>query len=167
MLTSWTDVKEHLASPEGRKLLKYSATSIISLVVSVILLVFFDGVVGWGAVVSSTLATAIATIPSYELNRKWAWGKHGKSHLWREVVPFWVIAFIGWGVSTYSVKLVESALKGSSLSHIERTGVIAIVYVGAFGVLWIAKFIFFNKVLFAHQHNLVTHEAAPADAGVG
>jgi putative flippase GtrA len=167
MLTSWTDVKEQLATPGGVKLLKYSATSIISLIVSVVFLVFFDGVIGWGAVVSSTLATAIATVPSYELNRKWAWGKHGKSHLWREVVPFWVIAFIGWGVSTYSVKLVESALNGSSLSHFERTGVIAVVYVGAFGVLWIAKFIFFNKVLFAHKHSLVTQESVPADVVAG
>ncbi len=145
-------------SPEGRKLLKYSAVSVISIIVSVCFLVLFDGVFRWGAVVSSTLATAIATVPSYELNRKWAWGKHGKSHLGREVLPFWVLAFIGWAVSTYSVKLTENALKGSSLAHIERTGVVALVYIGAFGVLWIAKFIIFNKVLFVHH---------PATAAVG
>ena len=147
MLTRWTDVKGHLATPEGQKLLKYSAASIISLVVSVVLLVVFDGLFGWGAVVSSTLATAIATIPSYQLNRKWAWGKSGKGDVWREVVPFWVIAFIGWGFSTYSTKLTESALKGTSIGHLEKTALIAVVYVAAFGVLWVAKFIFFNKVL--------------------
>jgi putative flippase GtrA len=167
MPTSWTDIKAALATPNGQKLLKYSAASIISLVVSVIFLVIFDGVFGWGAVVSSTLATAIATVPSYELNRKWAWGKSGKGHIWREVVPFWVVAFIGWGFSTYSTKLAESALKGSSISHIERTAIIALVYIAAFGVLWIAKFIFFNKVLFAHQRDHVATQASPVDAVVG
>jgi putative flippase GtrA len=166
MPKSWTDIRAALASPDGQKLLKYSAASLISLAVSVILLVVFDGVFRWGAVVSSTLATAIATIPSYELNRKWAWGKSGKGHLWREVVPFWVIAFIGWGFSTYSTKLAEGALKGTTIPHLERTAIIALVYVAAFGVLWIAKFIFFNKVLFVHSHDR-DRSAAQVDAVVG
>jgi putative flippase GtrA len=158
MPKSWTDIKAALATPDGQKLLKYSAASIISLIVSVVFLIIFDGVFGWGAVVSSTLATAIATIPSYELNRKWAWGKSGKGHIWREVVPFWVVSFIGWGFSTWSTKLTEGALKGSSVPHIERTLLIALVYIAAFGVLWVAKFIFFNKVLFAHKHGHAASE---------
>ena len=132
------------------------------MVTSVVLLVLFDGVLGWGAVVSSTLATAIATVPSYELNRKWAWGRSGKSHLMREIVPFWVLAFIGWGFSTYSVKLTEAALRHSSLAHIEKTGIVAVVYIGAFGVLWVAKFIIFNKVLFAHRPHDLSTEAVDA-----
>lgn len=140
-----------LVTPEGRKMFRYSMASVVSVVVSVALLVLFDGVFRWGAVISSTLATAIATIPSYELNRKWAWGRTGRGHLWREVVPFWVLAFIGWGFSTYSVKLTESALAHSGLAHLLRTGLIAVVYIAAFGVLWIVKFIIFNKVLFANR----------------
>jgi putative flippase GtrA len=153
-----------LRTAGGIKLLKYSAASAVSLVLSVILLVIFDGVLGLGAVVSSTLATGIATIPSYELNRKWAWGKHGKSHMMKEVVPFWVLAFIGWGFSTYSVRLAEVSLRHSSLGHLERTGIVAVVYIGAFGILWIGKFIFFNKVLFAHRPHL---DKVAADAVAG
>lgn len=138
-----------LQTPQGRKMFRYSMASVVSLAVSVALLVLFDGVFRLGAVLSSTLATAIATIPSYEMNRHWAWGKTGRGHLWREVVPFWALAFVGWGFSTYSVKLTESALKHSGLSHLDRTGVIALVYVAAFGVLWVAKFVIFNRVLFA------------------
>ncbi len=128
---------------------RYSATSVLSVAVSVTFLVLFDGVLRLGPVLSSTLATAVATIPSYQLNRRWAWGKSGRGHIWKEVVPFWVLAFIGWGFSTYSVKLTASALAGSGLSHLVHTGLIAVVYVAAFGVLWVVKFVVFNKVLFA------------------
>ena len=134
---------------------RYSMASVVAVVASVTLLVVFDGLLRLGAVVSSTLATGIATVPSYEMNRKWAWGKTGRGHLWKEVMPFWVLAFIGWGFSTYAVKLTESGLRNSGLAHLERTGIIAVVYVAAFGVLWVAKFIIFNKILFAtHPHDL-------------
>ena len=144
-------VRVLLTTPEGRKMLRYSATSVVSVVVSVTFLVIFDGALRWGPVLSSTLATAIATVPSYQLNRRWAWGKSGRGHLWKEVVPFWVLAFVGWGFSTYTVKLASSALAGSGVSHLVHTGVIAVVYVAAFGVLWVVKFVVFNKVLFASR----------------
>src|ERR1700733_692024 len=107
MVMSWSEASARLRPPGGRKLLRYSAASVVSVVVSVAFLVLFDGVFRWGAVVSSTLATAIATIPSYELNRKWAWGKTGRGYLMKEVVPFWALAFLGWAISTYSVGLTE------------------------------------------------------------
>jgi len=140
-----------LQTPAGRKLFRYSATSVVSVCVSVVFLVFFAGVLGWKAWISSTLSTAIATVPSYELNRKWAWGKTGQSHLWKEVVPFWALAFIGWGFSTLCTDMAETFAKHHHLAHLTRTALITTVYVGAFGVLWIGKFVLFNKVLFAHH----------------
>ena len=100
---------------------------------------------------SSTLATAIAAVPNYEMNRKWAWGKTGRSHLWKEVAPFWGLAFLGWGTSTVSVYFMEKYAKHHHFSHLLQTTTVAIVFVGAFGVLWVAKFIIFNKVLFVHH----------------
>lgn len=147
------DVRERLRSPEGQKLLKYSAASVVSVIVSVVFLVTFDGLLGWPAVLSSTLATAIATVPSYELNRKWAWGKSGKGHLWKEVVPFWALAFLGWGISTFCVDVAESFAQHHHFAHLVKTGLVTVVYVAAFGVLWIAKFVIFNKVLFVHDHH--------------
>jgi len=140
-----------ISTPEGRKMLRYSATSVLSVVVSVTFLVLFSGVLRWGPVLASTLATAIATVPSYQLNRRWAWGKSGRGHLWKEVVPFWVLAFLGWGFSTYSVKLAGKAIAGTGMSDLVHTGVLAVVYVAAFGVLWVVKFVVFNKVLFASR----------------
>jgi putative flippase GtrA len=145
------DLVEKFRSPEGQKLFRYSMASVVAVIVSLILLVIFDGIIGWSAVVSSTLSTCIAAVPSYEMNRKWAWGKTGRGHLWKEVVPFWGLALLGWAFSTLCVKVMESSAKHHHYSHLLTTLTVAIVYVGAFGVLWIGKFIIFNKLLFVHH----------------
>ncbi|HET9692401.1 MAG TPA: GtrA family protein [Acidimicrobiales bacterium] len=158
------DVVDYLRSPDGAKFLKYSAASVVSVVVSEVSLAIFDGLLRWGPIASSTMATAIATVPSYHLNRKWAWGKEGKGHLWRELVPFWVLAFIGWGFSTLAVDAASSYTRHHHFSHPVHTLIVETVYLGAFGVLWIGKFVIFNKVLFVHSHE---HADAPhAAAGV-
>jgi putative flippase GtrA len=136
--------------------------SVVAVMVSTVLIIFFDGVVGFSAVVSSTLATAIAAIPSYEMNRKWAWGKSGRSHLFKEVIPFWVLAFVGWAFSTFSVRIMESYAKHHHLTHVWTTFWVTFVYISAFGVLWVGKFVIFNKVLFVHRHHHDDPEPARA-----
>ena len=101
--------------------------SVVAVIVSVICLAVFNGLIGLSAWESGTLATAIGAVPSYEMNRKWAWGKRGKSHLLREVVPFWALAFLGWGLSTISVILMESYAKHHHFSHLLRTTTVEIV----------------------------------------
>lgn len=162
------DVIEKLRGPTGRKLFRYSTASVVAVIVSEVLLVLFNGVVGLSAPVSSTLATAIAAVPNYEMNRKWAWGKTGKSHLWKEVIPFWALAFLGWGISTISVALMESYAKHHHFSHFLSTTTVAIVYIAAFGVLWVAKFIIFNRFLFVHHHHPEQlHQELEGSSGVG
>jgi putative flippase GtrA len=145
------EVIERLRGPGGRKLFRYSMASIVAVVVSVVCLVILNGVLGMSAWLASTLSTAIAAVPNYEMNRKWAWGKTGRSHLWKEVVPFWALAFLGWAVSTISVHLMEGYAKDHHFSHFMSTASVTIVYVAAFGILWVAKFIIFNKLLFVHR----------------
>jgi hypothetical protein len=48
------------------------------------------------------------------------------------------------------VDLVENAAKHAGYSHLVRTGLVGITAIAAFGVLWVVKFIIFNKVLFKH-----------------
>jgi putative flippase GtrA len=145
------DLVGKLRGPVGQKLIRYSLASVVAVIVSLVFLVIFDGVIGLSAVVSSTLATSIAAVPSYEMNRKWAWGKTGRSHLWKEVIPFWGLALLGWAFSTVCVHFMESYAKHDHFSHPLTTFTVAVVYLGAFGVLWIGKFIIFNKVLFVHN----------------
>jgi putative flippase GtrA len=151
-------VADRLRGPGGQKLWRYSVASMVAVIVSEICLIIFNGVVGMSAVVASSLATSIAAIPNYYMNRKWAWGKHGRSHLLKEVVPFWALAFAGWGLSTYSVYLMDHYAKQQHFSHALTTALVAIVYVAAFGILWVAKFIIFNKLMFVHRHQQTQDE---------
>ena len=92
-------IRQIVAHPSSLKLFKYAGVSVISTIVSQVTLFMTFGV--WrvmSEVPANILANAVATVPSYYLNRKWVWGKSGRSHLWREVVPFWVLSFVGPGV---------------------------------------------------------------------
>ena len=133
-------------------------TSVVAVIVSNACILFFVGALNMGVILASTLSTTIATIPSYQLNRKWAWGKGGKSHLWKEVIPFWALAVLGWAFSTVAVALADTFAKQHDLEHVTRTLLIGAVYFCAFGVLWVGKFVIFNRLMF------VPHVKHPADA---
>jgi putative flippase GtrA len=148
-----------LTSRLGQRLARYSAVSIILLAFSETLLLLFNGAIGLSAAWSSTLTTVIATVPAYVLNRRWVWSKGGRSHLWKEIVPFWALAFFGWAFATYSVSLAESVAKTHNLHSGARVALVGVTYVLAYGVLWIGKFLIFDRLLFVHRPEHVV--AAP------
>ena len=140
-------------SPQGVKAIRYTLTSVISVVISQTILAFCFSVLAWSARDANITAVAISAVPSYVLNRRWAWGKRGKSHLWKEVVPFWVLAFLGLAFSTWAADWAETAFHRNAIA-------VNLAALGAFGVLWIAKFVIFNEILFKHHHEVL--EDAPA-----
>jgi len=141
-------VLELARSPHGKKMIRYTLVSVVSVIVSQVVLTIAFGGFHWTARSANILACTVATVPSYELNRKWAWGKHGKSHFWKEVAPFWALAFIGLAFSTWSADFADTYVKDHGYSHPVQTVVVALAALAAFGVLWVAKFIIFNQILF-------------------
>jgi putative flippase GtrA len=157
-------LREKLRSPIGQKLFRYSMASVVAVIVSNLFLLLFLGVLNMGEVLASTLATSIAAVPSYEMNRKWAWGKTGKSHMMKEVVPFWGLALLGWGLSTVAVWWMGRIAKHHQFSHGLKTVTVLAVYFGAFGVLWVGKFLIFNRLMFGHHHHEHEHQDDAAAA---
>jgi hypothetical protein len=94
---------------------------------------------------------AVATIPSYQLNRKWAWGRSGKGHLWKEAIPFWALSFIGLGFSEVTAIVSGNYASSHHWTHSGKSLLVAAVVLATYGVLWVGKFIVFNKVLFADR----------------
>lgn len=137
-----------LRSLVGRKFIRYSLVSVVAVAVSEVLLTLFHGVFGWSATWSNVFATALAAIPSYELNRRWAWRKTGPNHIWKEIVPFWALAFLGLLFSTVAVHYADRATVQHHLGHLVNVVVVDLANILAFGILWVAKFIIYNKVLF-------------------
>ena len=148
------DVKAWASTPNGKKAVRYTLVSVISVAVSQAVLFLTFGVLQVGsAVTCNIIATAVATVPSYYLNRRWAWGKRGPSHLWKEIVPFWALAFAGLALSILAVDIAESKAHLVTSSHLGTAVIVNASALAAWGVIWVGKFAIFNRLLFIdHGH---------------
>jgi len=146
---------------EGRKMLRYTAVSGISTLVSFTVLFFVFGVFKvWSQVPSTIFANLVATFPSYYLNRTWAWGKSGRSHLLREIVPFWVMSGLGIVVSIFGAQLARHISLKYNLPHIEQTVLVLVANVASFGVFWVLKLLLFNKLFHFELEEFDEHLSA-------
>lgn len=136
-----------LHTHEGKKIVRYLTVSVITTGVSVGVLGLVYGVFGWWSEVPSTIfANAVATFPSYWLNRNWAWGKSGRSHLTREVIPFWVVAAAGIAFSMIGASVVGHFGQTHHLPHAVQTVLVMAANVVSFGIFWILKLLLFNRL---------------------
>lgn len=136
-----------LRTDSGRKWIRYAAVSVVGVVVSEALIIILSAGFKLSGVPTNILAVAISSIPAYFLNRAWVWGKRGKNHLTKEVIPFWAFAFLGLIVSTL---IVAAIVPHPAPAHPPWTYT-ALVMIGnfaGFGILWVAKFFAFEKLLF-------------------
>jgi putative flippase GtrA len=164
-------IRQVIAHPSSLKLIKYSAVSIISTVVSQVTLLLTFGVFHlMSEVPSNIVANVLATVPSYTLNRRWVWGKGGPSHLWREVVPFWVLSFVGLAVSSLAVWGVGAFSDNHHYSHAATSLLVNAANLTAFAVLWVGKFIIYNKLFHIAPVEFDEHladEESPGAAAIG
>jgi len=151
-------------TPQGKRLFRYTMVSVISTVVTFAVLgVVFYGLKLWSEVPDNVNANVCGIFPSYYLNRSWAWGKTGPSHLWREVLPFWVMSFAGIALAI-GVGALAHHVSVDTL-HLHRLGRTFVLYganVFAFGVLWVLKFFIINKLFHVHPVQDAVHELEAA-----
>jgi putative flippase GtrA len=135
-------------TPEGKKMFRYTMVSVISTSVSVATLALVYGVFRvWTEVPSTLFANAVATVPSYYLNRNWAWGKTGRSHIRREVLPFWGLSIAGMLLSILtSSEARHIGIHYFDHDHLARTAIVEGMNIFAFAVLWVVKFIVFQRL---------------------
>jgi putative flippase GtrA len=133
------------------KFIRYSMVSVVAIVISQVVILVCAWVFGLSGIVANTIGALAATPASYELNRKWAWGKSGKSHMWREVAPFWSLTLLGWLASTGTVEIADNMCKSHGVTGLGRALAIMGASLFAYGVVWIVKFIIFNHVVFADR----------------
>lgn len=136
-----------LHTPQGTKLFRYTMGSVITTGVSFSVLTLMFGVLRlWSAVPDTLVANLSATVPSYFLNRNWAWGKSGRSRVLREMVPFWVTSVVGIIVSLGAAQLARTFSDTHHLHHLLATVVVDGANLATFGVLWVGKFLIFNRL---------------------
>ncbi len=132
------------------KAFRYMVTSGVSVVVGQVTLFVLYGVFRkFSATSSNVIATGVSAVPAYYMNRNWAWGKSGKSHFWKEVFPFWALAFLGLAVSLVTVSFADKFAKSHSFSHLGAALAVNFASLFAFGVLWVGKYFIFNRFMFS------------------
>ena len=148
-----------------RQLLRYAAVSGIatatSLTVLGVLVATRTLTPGW----ANLAATAVGTIPSFELNRRWVWGKTGQRSVGAEVVPFCLLSAAGLGLSTLTVTLAGRWADHAGLATSTRTLAVQAASLTAFGILWLLQFAILDRVLFRGRvPDVATDETAPFSA---
>jgi putative flippase GtrA len=130
------------------KFIRYSMVSAVAIVISQAVILVCTWAFGFSGIAANTVGSAAATPASYELNRKWAWGRHGKSHLWKEVVPFWSLTILGFLASTGTTQLADTMTHRDHVTGLARSLAIMAASLFAWGVVWVAKFVIFNRLVF-------------------
>jgi len=148
-------------SPSGRRLLRYTAVSVISSSVYFAALVVVYGALRlWTEVPSTVFANVVAAIPAYFLYRSWVWGRSGRSHLVGEVLPFWVVTILGALFTIVAAAKARQLGVSHHMSHELRTGLLLGATVTAFASLWVVKFLIFHRIFHRGEDRIL----AEADA---
>jgi putative flippase GtrA len=135
-------------SPLVTRVVRYALGSLAASLVSLVTFVVVYGVLG-GLTPreSSVVASLFGMVPAYFLNRNWAWGRRGRSHLVKEVIPYLAASLLGLVAAMWSVDVASSHVKSLTSDKTLQVAMVAGAYVGTYASLWILKFLFFN-VLF-------------------
>ena len=148
-----------LRSPTIKKLLKYSMASMVGVAVGQPVLWIFYGLLDWAAVPANLASVTAGAVPNYLINRRWTWHQTGKNRLWGEVVPFWTMSALGMILSLWAVSYAEDRW--------DTTVAVAIAQLSGFGVVWLAKFLVLDKVMWKIVHELQPDVAIDeAEAGL-
>jgi putative flippase GtrA len=132
-----------------RHFAKYVLVSVVATVTSLTTLGLLVGICGWSSVWANLVATAIGTMPSFELNRRWVWSQGGQRARLGQVVPFCALSLAGLVISTFAVHVAADAtISSGPLVH---TGAVEVANFGAYGALWLIQFFLCDKVLFKNR----------------
>ena len=134
-------------TPEGKKLVRYGLVSAVSALFTFTVLSVVYGVLQlWTEVPSVVFSNIVATFFNYFLNRRWVWGKSGRSSLLKEVLPFWIMSISGMLLALFTASLPRQFSDAHHLNHLARTVVVVGANTCAFGVIWVVKFLILNRI---------------------
>lgn len=136
-------VLDRVTGGRGALAVKYSAVSVIGVTITQVLLVLYVGILDWHPVVANISAVSLTAVPVFFLNKRWVWSHDGRISFRREVLPFWMFTLAGLLLSTALVAFVHSLSDSQFL--------VMGANLAGFGVLWVAKFLFLDQVMFGRS----------------
>jgi putative flippase GtrA len=148
-----------LRMPIVKKLVKYSSASAAGVLVGQTTLIFCLEALEWPALAANLASVTLGAIPNYTINRYWTWQQSGKNRLWGEVIPFWVMSAAGALLSMLAVAFADHQW-GTTIA-------VSIANLTGFALLWVAKFLVLDKLMWRVVHDLHPEvEIDAAEAGL-
>ena len=145
-------------SPTVVKLFRYSAASVVGVCVGTPILAVLYAATG-NAILSNLISVTCGAIPNYLINRRWTWHQTGKNRLWGEVVPFWAMSVLGMIASMVAVAYADDRWG--------TTFAVTAANLTGFGLLWVAKFLVLDKLMWKVVHKMEPDVAIDeAEAGL-
>jgi putative flippase GtrA len=144
---------------------RYLVVSVMNVVLGEVVLGLSYLVLHWSAVTAAVVAVAVTTVPAYFLNRTWVWGRTGRSHLVKEVIPFWVLSLVYLMLSVGATQAVEAAARSVTTSRPLRTVIIMSAILIASGVLWLLRFCVLDTLVFSGRTRGDRFAGVGADGG--
>lgn len=140
-----------LRTDTGRKLIRYGLASVVNVIVAQAVLAFAFGLLHWSARPAAVLAAVVAAVPAYWLARRWVWGRSGRSHLVKEVLPFWALALVGLALTTWVAGEAEAVGTDATSSRAGQTVILMGSVLAISAVFWAVRFFLLNGILFADR----------------
>ncbi len=139
----------------ARRFVRYGSVSAISTVTCLAVLGISGGILGLPAIWSNVLATTVATVPSFELNKRWMWAQRKKRSIRNQAIPYFLLSLVGLIISTIAVHVASDAT--SSSTRLLHTMVVEMANVGAYGALWLLQFALCDRILFRSADGTSEH----------
>jgi putative flippase GtrA len=131
--------------PLKTRVVRYSAGSVVAVVVSEATLTLLVGVARLSAGPAAVLAFCAGAVPNWVLNRRWAWERTGRVRL-RELGPYVLIV-----LATLVATAGASAAVDAATRHVSHwVAVVAVdgAYIAATGLMFVVKFVLFDRLVF-------------------
>jgi putative flippase GtrA len=138
------------------KVTKYAIGSVIALTTSVVVFALMYVILGGKHTTICSIGAFVAgAIPNWVLNRRWAWEIKGEVAFLREIVAYIAISGVVLVASSLGTGAMQSWVKVHVTPH---HGIRVILVTGAYvfvqAVLFVAKFLIYEKWVFSGQSRL-------------
>lgn len=133
------------------KAVRYGTGSIVATVCSYVAFLLVYGVLDASTTWASIIGWLAGAVPNYVLNRSWAWGVRGRPSLRREILPYVAIVLVTLLLAVVMTGVADRIVDDLDVSHLARTLIVSFVFLGVYGVVFIARFFLFDR-LFTGLH---------------
>jgi len=139
------------------KVWRYTVGSVIAAVTSLVVFAVAFGL-GVGNVPANVLAFVAGAVPNWILNRSWAWQRKGRVHVRREIILYAVVSALSLAASSAATGWADHEVPAVTPNHTLQVLLVACAYIATYGVLFVAKYVVYELVIFAGAERRSRHQ---------